>query len=82
MFPDIPSLLNFYRLHYLDTTPLVKTVCKFFSFKSILIDFDLFDDDDDDDRFLIMIFSSFPVGNEKNPASKSQVHVRRKWRRG
>lgn len=26
MFPDIPSLLNFYRLHYLDTTPLVKTV--------------------------------------------------------
>ncbi|KAG0445591.1 hypothetical protein HPB47_013614 [Ixodes persulcatus] len=26
MFPDIPSLLNFYKLHYLDTTPLVKPV--------------------------------------------------------
>ncbi|XP_013789102.1 adapter molecule Crk-like [Limulus polyphemus] len=24
MFPDIPSLLNFYKLHYLDTTPLIR----------------------------------------------------------
>ncbi|XP_023244573.1 adapter molecule Crk-like [Centruroides sculpturatus] len=24
VFPDIPSLLNFYKLHYLDTTPLIK----------------------------------------------------------
>ncbi|XP_013781887.1 adapter molecule Crk-like [Limulus polyphemus] len=24
MFPDIPSLLNFYKLHYLDTTPLIQ----------------------------------------------------------
>ncbi|KAK8775798.1 hypothetical protein V5799_030860 [Amblyomma americanum] len=26
MFSDIPSLLNFYKLHYLDTTPLVRPV--------------------------------------------------------
>lgn len=26
MFPDVPSLLNFYKLHYLDTTPLIKPV--------------------------------------------------------
>ncbi|XP_022234963.1 adapter molecule Crk-like isoform X2 [Limulus polyphemus] len=24
MFPDVPSLLNFYKLHYLDTTPLIR----------------------------------------------------------
>lgn len=24
MFPDLPSLLSFYKLHYLDTTPLIK----------------------------------------------------------
>ena len=23
-FPDLPSLLNFYKLHYLDTTPLIR----------------------------------------------------------
>ena len=23
-FPDLPSLLSFYKLHYLDTTPLVR----------------------------------------------------------
>ncbi|XP_050023708.1 adapter molecule Crk [Dermacentor andersoni] len=28
MFPDIPSLLNFYKLHYLDTTPLVRPAAK------------------------------------------------------
>ncbi|PRD18710.1 UNVERIFIED_CONTAM: Crk [Trichonephila clavipes] len=26
MFPDVPSLLNFYKLHYLDTTPLMRPV--------------------------------------------------------
>ena len=26
MFPDVPSLLNFYRIHFLDTTPLVRPV--------------------------------------------------------
>lgn len=26
MFPDVPSLLNFYKLHFLDTTPLIKPV--------------------------------------------------------
>ena len=31
MFLDLPSLLNFYRLHYLDTTPLVKTVSTIFN---------------------------------------------------
>ena len=24
MFTDLPSLLNFYKLHYLDTTPLIR----------------------------------------------------------
>lgn len=24
MFPDLPTLLGFYRLHYLDTTPLIR----------------------------------------------------------
>ncbi|XP_077499109.1 crk proto-oncogene, adaptor protein isoform X2 [Amblyomma americanum] len=28
MFSDIPSLLNFYKLHYLDTTPLVRPAAK------------------------------------------------------
>ncbi|XP_023243012.1 adapter molecule Crk-like isoform X2 [Centruroides sculpturatus] len=28
MFPDIPSLLSFYKLHYLDTTPLIKPATK------------------------------------------------------
>lgn len=23
-FPDLPSLLSFYKLHYLDTTPLIR----------------------------------------------------------
>lgn len=23
-FPDLPALLSFYKLHYLDTTPLVR----------------------------------------------------------
>lgn len=34
MFVDVPMLLNFYKLHYLDTTPLVRPVrilaCKIF----------------------------------------------------
>lgn len=24
VFPDLPSLLAFYKLHYLDTTPLIR----------------------------------------------------------
>ncbi|GIX68038.1 adapter molecule Crk [Caerostris extrusa] len=28
MFPDVPSLLNFYKLHYLDTTPLIRPAPK------------------------------------------------------
>ena len=24
MFPDLPALLGFYKLHYLDTTPLIR----------------------------------------------------------
>ena len=27
-FPDLPSLLNFYKLHYLDTTPLTRPAVK------------------------------------------------------
>lgn len=28
MFPDLPALLAFYRLHYLDTTPLIRPAPK------------------------------------------------------
>ena len=28
MFTDLPSLLNFYKLHYLDTTPLIRPAPK------------------------------------------------------
>lgn len=28
MFPDLPSLLAFYKLHYLDTTPLIRPAPK------------------------------------------------------
>jgi len=28
MFPDLPALLSFYRLHYLDTTPLIRPAAK------------------------------------------------------
>lgn len=28
MFPDLPTLLNFYKIHYLDTTPLIKPAPK------------------------------------------------------
>lgn len=28
MFPDLASLLNFYKLHYLDSTPLVRPAPK------------------------------------------------------
>ncbi|CAG2123327.1 unnamed protein product, partial [Medioppia subpectinata] len=28
MFPDVPALLNFYKLHYLDTTPLIRPASK------------------------------------------------------
>ena len=28
IFTDLPSLLNFYKLHYLDTTPLIRPAPK------------------------------------------------------
>ena len=28
MFPDLPALLSFYKLHYLDTTPLIRPTPK------------------------------------------------------
>lgn len=28
MFPDLPTLLSFYKLHYLDTTPLIRPAPK------------------------------------------------------
>ena len=27
-FSDLPSLLNFYKLHFLDSTPLIRPACK------------------------------------------------------
>ena len=28
MFTDLPALLNFYKVHYLDTTPLIRPAPK------------------------------------------------------
>jgi proto-oncogene C-crk len=28
MFTDLPALLNFYKVHYLDTTPLIRPATK------------------------------------------------------
>ena len=28
MFNDLPALLNFYKVHYLDTTPLIRPAMK------------------------------------------------------
>ena len=28
MFTDLPALLNFYKVHYLDTTPLIRPAVK------------------------------------------------------
>lgn len=46
MFPDIPSLLNFYKLHYLDTTPLVRPAAKRVERVKAKYDFDGSDSDD------------------------------------
>lgn len=47
MFPDIPSLLSFYKLHYLDTTPLIKPATKKFEKVRAKYDFDGSGDADD-----------------------------------
>lgn len=47
MFPDIPSLLNFYKLHYLDTTPLVRPAAKKVEKVKAKYDFDGSGDADD-----------------------------------
>lgn len=46
MFPDLPSLLAFYKLHYLDTTPLIKPAPK--RVEKVLAKYD-FDGNDADD---------------------------------
>lgn len=70
MFPDIPSLLAFYKLHYLDTTPLIRPALK--KTQRVIAKYD-FEGNDPDDlpfrkgtinfleslRFLIVISSSF-----------------------
>lgn len=39
-FPDLPSLLSFYKLHYLDTTPLVRPATRKFEKVIAKHDFD------------------------------------------
>jgi len=45
-FPDLPSLLNFYKLHYLDTTPLTRPAVK--RSEKILAKYDFTGNDPDD----------------------------------
>ncbi|EFX79562.1 hypothetical protein DAPPUDRAFT_52191 [Daphnia pulex] len=46
MFPDLPALLSFYRLHYLDTTPLIRPAPKRVERVVAKYDFDGSDADD------------------------------------
>jgi len=46
MFTDLPSLLNFYKLHYLDTTPLIRPAPKRVEKVMGKYDFDGSDPDD------------------------------------
>lgn len=46
MFPDLPALLSFYRLHYLDTTPLIRPAPKRVERVIAKYDFDGSDADD------------------------------------
>jgi len=46
MFPDLPALLSFYRLHYLDTTPLMRPAPKRVERVQAKYDFDGSDPDD------------------------------------
>ncbi|EFN76830.1 adapter molecule Crk [Harpegnathos saltator] len=46
MFPDIPSLLAFYKLHYLDTTPLIRPALK--KTQRIIAKYDFEGNDPDD----------------------------------
>lgn len=46
MFPDLPSLLGFYKLHYLDTTPLIRPASKRVEKVIAKFDFEGVDQDD------------------------------------
>ncbi|XP_050730512.1 adapter molecule Crk-like isoform X2 [Eriocheir sinensis] len=46
MFPDLASLLNFYKMHYLDSTPLIRPVPK--RYEKVIAKYD-FDGNDPDD---------------------------------
>ncbi|KAG1698833.1 Adapter molecule Crk [Nymphon striatum] len=46
IFPDVPSLLTFYRLHYLDTTPLIRPAPRRIERVRAKYDFDGSDPDD------------------------------------
>ena len=45
-FPDIPSLLAFYKLHYLDTTPLIRPAPK--KIQRVIARYDFEGNDPDD----------------------------------
>merc|ERR1712154_27432 len=46
MFTDLPALLNFYKVHYLDTTPLIRPAVKKVETVRAKFDFDGQDPDD------------------------------------
>lgn len=46
MFPDLPNLLEFYKLHYLDTTPLIRPALR--RIEKVIAKFDFEGSDQDD----------------------------------
>lgn len=49
MFPDLPALLAFYKLHYLDTTPLIRPAPK--KVEKVIAKYDFVGQDPDDLAF-------------------------------
>lgn len=49
IFSDLPSLLNFYKVHYLDTTPLIRPASK--KFEKVIAKFDFTSTEKDDLSF-------------------------------
>lgn len=57
IFPDIPNLLAFYKLHYLDTTPLIRPAPK--KLQKVIAKYDFEGNDQDDLPFRKGIFFFF-----------------------
>ncbi|KAG8040467.1 hypothetical protein G9C98_002463 [Cotesia typhae] len=72
IFPDIPNLLAFYKLHYLDTTPLIRPAPK--KLQKVIAKYDFEGNDQDDLPFRKGQKGSIPVPyvqkyEEENPAN-------------